>query len=648
MEKRLLLFLLLTFALIIVWSRLFSPPPKRPAEPDTAQGTSEPPGGKPPVPPEDGPRVEPEPEPKAPPPSDEPSLPAPVGEDEVAVGATEPLDTLTSRWVFDSWGGSVREVRLKGFSRSADEKADRDLNNPENWYRALSPWKSDWFPKKDPGDWTAREHRAVTMDLLDGAGGVALRLSQVDWGAPEITGSRIVFRLPIPAAGVVIEKEFVLPDAVEGLEVGPYHADVKLTLSVTDRELAARYGGEEWRFRLRSAGGVPLDQFGSGMTVVGAALMANDVSAEEFSPPGRFDKDTEPEVYPDPEDQGGDRILRWVGVHGRFFGAILMAKDPKEVGATQAVFQPANDKAFNGDEAVNLAPALDFPVSLPAAGEKVERSFLFYVGPMDPDVLAQGPYAPLEPVIDYGMFGVIAKALLALLGVIRAVVVNWGIAIIVLTLIVRLAMFPISRRSQLSMQKYQRQMGRLKPKMDAIRQKHGKNKKKMNEEMMKMYREEGVSMVPKGCLVMFLQLPIFIGLFQALRYAIDLRHSAFLWATDLTAPDRLFLIAKKPGLFFLPEPFYLNIFPILMGFTWYLSSAMAPKPADPQQAQQMKMMKWFPIIFSLLLYNYPAGLALYMVTSSCWSIFEMKVVRKLLAKGEPEVADGVAGFRRGK
>jgi YidC/Oxa1 family membrane protein insertase len=286
---------------------------------------------------------------------------------------------------------------------------------------------------------------------------------------------------------------------------------------------------------------------------------------------------------------------------------------------------------------------------LPEPGQTVERSFLFFVGPVDPGLLSEEPYAAIKPIIDYGLFGFITKALLALLGVIRSVVVNWGVAIIVLTLIVRLAMFPISRRSQLSMQKYQRQMGRLKPKMDVIREKYkDKNKKKMNEEIMKLYREEGVSMVPKGCLVMFLQLPIFIGLFQALRYSIDLRHSPFLWAMDLTAPDRLGgWQVDTSGIPLIPNPLFFNVFPILMGITWYLSSAMAPKPADPQQAQQMKMMKWFPIIFSLLLYNYPAGLALYMVTSSCWSIFEMKVVRRLLAKSEPEAAE-VKGFRKGR
>jgi YidC/Oxa1 family membrane protein insertase len=190
-------------------------------------------------------------------------------------------------------------------------------------------------------------------------------------------------------------------------------------------------------------------------------------------------------------------------------------------------------------------------------------------------------------------------------------------------------------------------MARLKPKIDEIKKRHAKNKKKQQEEQMKLMREEGMQMFPAGCLVMFLQLPVFIGLFQALRYTIGLRHSSFLWTRDLTAPDQLAGPWSNHGIPLLWDPLFLNVLPILMGITWYLSSAMAPKPVDPQQAQQMKMMKWMPIIFSLMLYNYPAGLALYMVVSSTWSIFEMKVVRRVFLQPE-EGAEAPATFRKGR
>jgi YidC/Oxa1 family membrane protein insertase len=131
---------------------------------------------------------------------------------------------------------------------------------------------------------------------------------------------------------------------------------------------------------------------------------------------------------------------------------------------------------------------------------------------------------------------------------------------------------------------------------------------------------------------------------------VGLRHAGFLWAPDLTAPDRLAGPFATGSIPLIPDPFYVNVFPILMGVTWYLSAAMAPKPGDPQQQSTMKMMKWMPIIFSLLLYNYAAGLALYMVVSSTWSIFETKVVKKVFLKDKGETAAVVASpqFRKGK
>ncbi|MHC4861586.1 MAG: hypothetical protein ACYTDY_16020, partial [Planctomycetota bacterium] len=352
MEKRLLLFLLLTFALIFAYSTYFAPKPRRPETPETAGGTGAPPGkvpGKPgPEEPPARPEAPEEPGPSAEPPTEGARMPAPVAAGKVAVSESEPVDTVTSRWVFDSWGGSVREVSLKQFRLEPDQ----DLSDAESWYRAISPLASD---RKSP-----RETRSLTLDLLNGAGEVDLELSKFDWGPPEITGNRVVFRLPLPAAGVVLTKEIVLPQSADGEGGDPYHADVKISLTVTDAEKADRQGTGEWRIRLRSAGGVPLDQFGSGMVVVGAALRSDDVSVEEFSPPGKIDDETEAEVFPDLEDQGKDRILRWVGVHGRFFGAVLMARDPKKVGATQAYFEPVPDRTYYGKPAVNLAPALDF------------------------------------------------------------------------------------------------------------------------------------------------------------------------------------------------------------------------------------------------------------------------------------------------
>jgi YidC/Oxa1 family membrane protein insertase len=656
MEKRLLLFMFLSFALLWFWFGMFGKkePPKEdekpgegaPAvpgtEPGTGTGTGEPPA-------------------EAPPPGEAGDL-SRVDDSHEGIRKRHVMGPRT-KWTLSTWGGTVEAAHLKEFAREPGQ----DLAKEESWYPALCRRGEDpnraWFPRR----------RALALVLVSGDGKPAdrplLRLDEVLWEDVTPEGSDFVlYRKVLPEAGLTVEKEFRFPKVVDEVPGEPYHMDFGLRVKVDDPEKAQRYGkklveeGEEslkLRFRLIAAGGIPAEPFQTGSPVVGSALRVDTVSVEEFDsaarPWPRSEKKedwAEIEVWPGDDD---DRGIAWVGLHNRFFGAILEPMQPRELGRSRAVFFPISEWMLTGreEEYANWAAALEFDLEFdlgqtaPGPAEE-KRSFLFFVGPIDPDVLSTPAYEKLKPIIDYGLFGFISKAIVFLLGLIQSVVANWGVAIIILTLVIRMAMFPLSRKSQLAMQGYQRQMAKLKPKMDEIKKRYAKNRKKMNEEVMKLYREEGVRVFPAGCLIMFLQLPIFIGLFQALRYTVGLRHSAFLWAPDLTAPDRLAGPVSTGSIPLVPDPLYLNVFPILMGVTWYLSTALAPKPSDPQQASTMKMMKWMPIIFSLLLYNYPAGLALYMVVSSTWSIFETKVVKKVFMKEDKAAVVAGPRFRKGR
>jgi len=377
-------------------------------------------------------------------------------------------------------------------------------------------------------------------------------------------------------------------------------------------------------------------------------LTLDRVDGEYFRPPSKVGAPAL--IFPDLSDQAEGRRVEWLAYHSRFFTGALRAYDAVKTDAYQTLTIPIEDMDYEGkDKIVNAITALEFPLPLAEDGGWPERKFMFFAGPMDPAVLKEAPYESFEYLVDYGMFG-IPRLLLGLLGIIQSVVGSWGVAIIVLTIIVRLAMFPVSRKSQLATQRYSKKMGRLKPKMDVIKEKHATNKKKQQEEMMKLYKEEGVR-PPLGCLLMFLQMPIFIGLFIALRKSIDLRHAEFLWATDLAGPDKLIPnLLTDHSIPVLSDPLHLNLFPILMGVFWYMSAAMAPKPADPQQQSMMRMMKWMPVLFTLMLYNYAAGLALYMIISSLWSIFETKVVKKILFKEDNsgEVGLPSPNFRKGR
>jgi YidC/Oxa1 family membrane protein insertase len=579
MEKRLLLFLLLSFGLMFVYTQLLSPPaeePGKPGKPGTEDpagpGTEDPvePGTEPPVEPPDGSDpVDPEEKPPV-------AEPSGAGLEVVAAGAGEKLvvEQPLARWVFDSFGGSVRSVALKRYAKQADQ----DLTSDEHWYRALADIHSD-------GE-TPNTNRSMTLRVMDAEGKRVLALDRVLWELVERDG-RVVYRLSVPEAGLEFRKTYIFPDAVEGLD-GAYHVDVNLVVKVLDRTLAEPYITGGLRLSLRGPGGMPVEEFNSGPPVVGVVQVSDMADPEEVSPPRKVTDAAN--VFPESDEQGESRWVEWTGMHSRFFVSVLKTVRPKETDARTSTFEAVPDHLVGGKDFVNVAPALNFILPL----EKVDsasRDFLFYVGPMDPDILSAAPYVDFKSVIDYGLFEPIVKLLVFLLNAIHSVVGNWGLAIIMLTLIVRASLFPLSRKSQVSMQKYQRQMARLKPKIDEIKKRNVNNKKKQQEEQMKLMREEGMQMFPAGCLVMFLQLPIFIGLFQALRYTIGLRHSAFLWATDLTAPDRLAGPWANHGIPLLWDPLYLNVLPILMGITWYLSSAMAPKPVDPQQAQQMKMMK---------------------------------------------------------
>ncbi|MDP6962731.1 MAG: membrane protein insertase YidC, partial [Planctomycetota bacterium] len=221
-------------------------------------------------------------------------------------------------------------------------------------------------------------------------------------------------------------------------------------------------------------------------------------------------------------------------------------------------------------------------------------------------------------------------AILWLLQMFYSLAGNYGIAIILLTILVKLAVFPIMRTSQIKMALYQAKMAEVKPQLDAINKKYANDAQKKNQATMEIYKKHRLSPPIGGCLPMFLQMPIFIGLFQALRSSILLRHEPFFgWIEDLSQPDAL-IDFGGPLIDFpiLSGMTSLNLLPIIMVVLWIIHQRSMPKPTDPQQAQMQKMMAMMPLIFGLVLYNYAAGLSLYMIISSLIGIFEQRVIRK--------------------
>ncbi|WP_323813500.1 membrane protein insertase YidC [Cellvibrio sp. NN19] len=226
----------------------------------------------------------------------------------------------------------------------------------------------------------------------------------------------------------------------------------------------------------------------------------------------------------------------------------------------------------------------------------------FYAGPKDTERLEQiSPY--LDLTVDYGWLWWVSKPLFVVLKFIHNLVGNWGLAIIGLTLFVKLLFFKLSATSYKSMAK----MRKLAPKMAELKERLGDDRQKFSQEMMKMYKTEKVNPFG-GCLPLLIQMPVFLALYYVLMESVELRHSPFFgWITDLSVKDPYFVL------------------PIIYGVTMFFMQKLNPQPTDPMQARIMQML---PLIFTFMFLWFPAGLVLYWVTNNSLSILQQYIITK--------------------
>jgi len=230
----------------------------------------------------------------------------------------------------------------------------------------------------------------------------------------------------------------------------------------------------------------------------------------------------------------------------------------------------------------------------------------------------------LGEIVSYGFFGGISVFLLSVLSAVNSVVHNWGVSIIVVTMLINLILFPLTKKSFHSMQKMQE----VQPHMEQLRKLHKDNPQKLNKEMAELYRQYNVNPFG-GCLPMLLQLPIFVAFYQALMKSIELKGAHFLWIKDLSSPDALFAFPQT--LPFLGSHF--NLLPIItvivMFFQQRMSTAHTGKHASSEMAKQQKFMAmFFPIFFGFILYSFPSGLVLYWLTNSILMMSEQMLIRR--------------------
>jgi len=278
-------------------------------------------------------------------------------------------------------------------------------------------------------------------------------------------------------------------------------------------------------------------------------------------------------------------------------------------------------------------------------GQPLRHRYAIFAGPKQPELLRRfgAATAGMDDLVYYGWFGWVARPMIALLHGLHAIVRNYGIAIILLTVLVRGAMFPISRRQAISSQKMQA----LQPEMKIINEKYKNDAEKKTRATQELWRKHGVNPA-SGCLPVFIQIPIFMGLYRALATDVSLREaplfsSAIRWCSNLAAPDMFWNWAKVlPQFFSAPEGWlgpFLNLLPLVtIGLFLWQQKLFMPPAMDEQQKMQQQVMNYMMWFMALMFFKVPSGLCLYFIASSLWGIAE-----RLLWLPKPAAAMAGAG-----
>jgi len=449
-------------------------------------------------------------------------------------------------------GGDLRHLEFKKHRDTLDKNKDFILfdDTPEYFYVAQSGLIGAGLPNHH----TLFKASADNYQLADGQDHVDVRLTA-------------------PAAdGVEVTK-------VYRFHRGSYLIDVSHEIANKSSAAVSPYA----YFQLVRDGKPPAG--GSAMlpTFTGVALYTDKDKFHKFS---LEDVAKGKATYPKSSNDG------WIAVIQHYFFSAWLPKN----GTPREFYM----QKLDGDL---YSAGVKVPVSAIAPGANTTLAVSAYAGPQEPEKLEK--IAPgLDLTIDYGWLTVIAVPLFWLLSQLHQWVGNWGIAIILLTMIIKLIFYPLSAASYRSMAK----MRVVAPKLQKLKDRYGEDRQRLQQAMMELYKTEKINPLG-GCMPIVVQIPVFIALYWVLLASVELRHAPFfLWLDDLAAPDSLF------GVWFgMP----IGLLPILMAATMWIQTSLNPEPPDPVQA---KVMKFMPIAFSIMFFFFPSGLVLYWLVNNVLSI----------------------------
>ena len=325
-----------------------------------------------------------------------------------------------------------------------------------------------------------------------------------------------------------------------------------------------------------------------------------------FEGPALFQSNELEEIKKDDLKKGSlvrDGQIDWIAYEDTYFMTAIM---PQNTGQ-----QTAHFSISDGDKVSSILAGRS--VIIPAGGQK-QFQYTAFFGPKKLNTL-QEIGQNLDKIVNFGWFDILAKPMLYLLNFLYGFFHNYGVAIILVTIIIKALFWPIAHKGMKSM----KTMQKLQPKMAKLREKYGDNKEALNKEMIQLYKTYKVNPVG-GCLPMLLQIPVFFALYKVLLQTIELRHAPFmLWITDLSVPDRLPIGIDIPYLGGIP------VLTLLMGASMYLQQKMTPTTGDPTQA---KIMKFLPLIFIFMFLNFASGLVLYWFINNVLSIAQQYMINK--------------------
>ena len=484
------------------------------------------------------------------------------------------------------------------------------------------------------------EHTAVEPQKVVEVGEeiAGLNLWSSNWELVSASKTEAVFRRRLPKSGLELTKTYRLAEVpaekLADATYPAYHLELEVAIrncGTVARKVAYQLDGptglptEGWWYATkvsRASGQAGLRDFVVNWGHGEPAMVNCPAIAEGGSSARKW-----------PEDEAN--LLAYVGIDTQYFAVMVLPKrQQREIRFAQVnpLLVGPVDKNYK-----TLANTSCRMVSVPmelAPEQSVLHSFTIYAGPKKPRLLA---HYGLQEVVYYGLgiFALFAKPLVQVLHVLYAIAPNWGIAIILLTVLVRGCMFPLSRKQALSALKMQE----LQPELKKIQEKYKNNLEARTKAQQELFKKHNYHPL-RGCLVIFIQLPIFIGLYRALMVDVELRQAPLIsesvrWCSNLAAPDMLFdwtwllpqMLTHGTSWYVLGP--YFNLLPVLTValFIWQQKILMPP-PADEQAAMQMKIMRYMMVFMGLLFFKVASGLCIYFIASSLWGMGERLVLPK--------------------